>query len=208
MYLHLEVLAGTHGYLKDGAPLRATSIFMFCFRTSAQHSRPGGEPWWASQISQRGGGDSHLGNFTGCHGNCTFSLLPTGLLGGMLLNSVSPPTHPTLQALTLAAIHVLLYLGSDPRPRSAEWAPRQTVKSEVEWREGSHQMVWNMTETEIEPLAQTGCLGGTELRRKEGRHAQLGFVDFWWTQEDWGAIASRWEVSGGWIDLRVLNHSN
>lgn len=95
MYLHLEVLAGTHGYLKDGGPLRATSIFMFCFRTSAQHSRPGGEPWWASKISQRGGGDSHLGNFTGCHGNCTFSLLPTGLLGGMLLNSVSPqPTQP------------------------------------------------------------------------------------------------------------------
>lgn len=30
-------------------------------------------------------------------------------------------------------------------------------------------MVRNMTETEIEPLAQTGCLGGTELRRKEGK---------------------------------------
>lgn len=160
MYLHLEVLAGTQGYLKDGGPLRATSMFIFSFRTSAQHSRPGGEPWWASQISQGGGGDSYLRNFMGCHGNCMFSPLPTGLLGGMLLNSVSPH-HPPSPPSPHPCCHSCVPLpGSDPRPRSAEWAPRQTVKSEVEWKEGSHQMVQNMTETEIESLTQTGCLGG------------------------------------------------
>lgn len=45
-YLSLDVLAGAHSYLKDGAPPgKAAFIFMCSFRTNTQHSGPEGEHW-------------------------------------------------------------------------------------------------------------------------------------------------------------------
>lgn len=79
MYLHLEVLAGTHGYLKDGGPSGLPPYS--CSASGPAHSTAGqeGNPGEPARLVREVGAGSHLGTSQAAMKLHVFSTSPTGL---------------------------------------------------------------------------------------------------------------------------------